>query len=269
MKDFTDYRFRCSSLGKLMVEGRGACLTENQLKTIKELEDKQSTTTKGLTEKQFAYLNELRTRRDAPPELSETTKSYLRELFIEENFGRKKDIFNKYIEKGLYVEEDSLTLIQKHYEGSLIIKNKAKYDNEFIQGTPDILMQDRIVDAKSSWDIFTFYEADGTDKDYFYQMQGYMQLTHLPQADLIYCLANAPEHMIVAEKSKKTYQLGLSDGSEESAKMEFDVEKNMMFDDIEDAKRIKVFNIKFDPKAIESLSKKIVQAREYLNSLTF
>jgi len=45
--------------------------------------------------------------------LSETTKKYLREVMIYEKYGRKKDISNKYIEKGLAVEEDAITLYSR------------------------------------------------------------------------------------------------------------------------------------------------------------
>lgn len=223
--DFTTYKFRCSSLGKLMTEARSKSET-----------------------------------------LSETTKTYLRELFIEEVFGRKKDFSNKFTEKGLYTEEDSLELMQNHY-GKLIIKNKELFENEYIKGTPDIILSDRIADAKSSWDIFTFFGADGTDKNYYWQLQGYMWLVGRQNADLVYCLNNAPEHQIVQEKSKRMYQRGLIDGTVEFNEMELEVEKDMIFDDIPAQKRIKVFSFEADGSGIDALINRIMEARGYLNQL--
>ena len=208
--------------------------------------------------------------RSKSEKLSETTKSYLNEIYIEELFGRKKDITNKYIEKGIYVEEESLNLIQSHYLGKLLIKNKEHFENEYIKGTPDVII-DRVIDTKSSWDIFTFSEADGNNKDYYWQGQGYMNLTKKKEFDLAYCLTNAPEHMIVDEKTKQMYKRGLIglDGSIEFDEMENEIEKNMKFDDIPLEKRVKIFSFEFDDKAFELLKQRIIDSREYLNSITF
>lgn len=229
MKDFTDYKFRPSSLGKLMTNPRS--------------------------------------KSEA---LSETTKSYLQELFIEEVFGRRKDIMNKYLEKGLLVEEDSLDLISKHY-GKLFIKNKEKLSNEFMTGTPDIITE-KVIDIKSSWDLFTFpmFDEEIPTKDYYWQLQAYMWLAGKTEADLVYCLNNSPEHLIVAEKRKQMYNRGLLDqeGTPEFDEMEKEVEKNMIFTDIEPEKRIKVFSIPFNAVEIEQVKVRIFEARAYLNKLS-
>lgn len=227
MKDFTNYKFRPSSLGKLMTNARS---------------------------------------KSEP--LSETTKNYLKEIFIEEVYGRRKDITNKYTEKGLLVEEDSLNCITKHY-GKLFIKNKDRIENDFIVGTPDIILADKIIDIKSSWDIWTFADADGSNKDYYWQLQGYMFLTGKTQADLVYCLNNSPEHLIVQEKRKQMYAKGLVDqeGTPEFDEMEAEVEKNMIYDDIDLAERIKVFPFVYDPAGVEQMKVKIFEARAYLATM--
>lgn len=47
-------------------------------------------------------------------DLSETTKKFLIEVFVENKYGREKEISNKYIEKGLKVEQDAITLYSRH-----------------------------------------------------------------------------------------------------------------------------------------------------------
>ncbi len=222
--DYTNYKFRPSSIGKLMVNGRSK----------------------------------------SDP-LSETTKSYLLEIFIEEEYGRRKDITNKFMEKGILTEEDSLNLLTAHYK-KLFIKNKEKLSNDFVTGTPDIIT-DKIIDIKSSWDIWTFFKADGENKDYYWQLQAYMWLTGKTEADLVYCLNNSPEHLIFDEKRHQMYRLGLVDheGTEDFNNMESEVEKNMKFDDIPADKRIKVFNFKYLPEDIEALKLRITECRNYLN----
>lgn len=226
-KRFDKYLFRCSSLGKLMVNGRSK----------------------------------------SDP-LSETTKSYLMEIFIAEVYGRSRDISNKYMEKGILVEEDSLNLITNHY-GKLFIKNKENLKNRFICGTPDIIDR-KVIDAKSSWDIWTFAKADGSNTDYYWQLQGYMWLTGKGSADLIYCLNDSPEHLIFDEVRKQMYIRGLvgQEGTEAFEEMEKQVEKNMKFGDIPEKERVKVFKYKRNPEDIKKLKERVKEARSYLNKLS-
>jgi hypothetical protein len=225
--NFDNYKFRCSSLGKLMTDPRSKSET-----------------------------------------LSETTKAYLLEIYIDEVYGRRKDISNKYTEKGLYCEEDSLGLASL-YTGKLLLKNKDKFENEYICGTPDIILADKIIDIKTKWDIWGFAGEDGSNKDYYYQLQGYMWLCDKQNAELVYCLTNAPEHLIVSEKKKQMYIRGLVDMYEtpEFAEMEKEIDMNMTFDDIESKDRVKTFSFTADMEVIEKLQKRILEAREYLNSI--
>lgn len=228
--DFTNYLFRPSSVGNLMVNGRS--------KT---------------------------------DPLSETTKTYLKTIFIAEVYGREKDISNKFMEKGILTEEDSLTLVTKYGKyGKLLIKNKDKLSNEFIHGTPDLILTDRVVDIKSSWDIWTFSDADGKNAGYYWQLQSYMWLTKKTLADLVYCLNNSPEHLIFDEQRHQMYKLGLVDqeATPEYIKMEEMVNKNMKFDDIPAEDRIKIFNFEYNPEDIERLKARIFEARAYLNTLS-
>lgn len=45
--------------------------------------------------------------------LSETTKTHLVDLYVANKYGRNTDTFNKYVQKGLAVEEDSITLYSR------------------------------------------------------------------------------------------------------------------------------------------------------------
>jgi hypothetical protein len=226
--NWNTYKFRPSSLGRLMTNGRS---------------------------------------KSEP--LGETTKAYLKEIFIEEMYGRKKDISNKFTEKGILTEEDSLDLVTKHY-GKLFIKNKEKLANKFITGTPDIILPKKVIDIKSSWDIWTFANADGGNKDYYWQLQGYMWLTGTDVADLIYCLNNSPEHLIFDEQRHQMYRLGLVDqeGTEAFIAMENEVEHNMKFDDIPAEQRIKVFGFDYNPEDIERIKERVIISREYLSTLS-
>lgn len=202
--------------------------------------------------------------RNKKESLSETTKAFLRDIYIQEVYGRKRDTANKYTEKGLYCEQDGIDLAQKYYD-RFIAKNKERKENEFITGETDIVLPDRTTDIKSSWNIFTFAESNGKDKDYYWQGQGYMTLWGKPKHDLMYTLNNAPEHMIVQEKSKRMWKI--PNDPEAIAEMEAEVEKDMTFDDIPEKKRIKVFSFDYNEEDMKRVYARIIEAREYLQSI--
>ena len=58
--------------------------------------------------------------------LSETSKSYLVEVYIKEMYDREADINSKYIAKGLMVEEDSITLYSRVKKSFLWFSNLFK-----------------------------------------------------------------------------------------------------------------------------------------------
>ena len=125
--------------------------------------------------------------------LSKTATDYLDEIIIAHKYGREKDIMNKYMQKGLMMEDASITLLSEVTE-KFYGKNEQFYENEYIQGTPDVV-DDVVIDVKTSWDIFTFSSAEVT-RPYYWQLMGYMWLTGIHKAKLAYCLVNAPEELI-------------------------------------------------------------------------
>lgn len=206
--------------------------------------------------------------KDKKEELSESTKTHLLDIYISETYGRRKVLSSPAMLKGNMVEEDSITLVTQQ-TGDLLLKNKKQLSNEFIKGSPDIVTADTVIDTKSSWDLYTFIKADGTDKMYYWQLQSYMWLTGKEKAKLAYCLVNSPAQQIYQEKRRAMYSLGLVDmeGTEEFDEMERQVELNMTFDDIPPEKRIKMFDFEYNPKDIELLKQRITNARLYLNQL--
>lgn len=200
--------------------------------------------------------------------LSETTKTYLKQIFREERYGRKYEFSNKYVQKGLDVEEDSLTLYSL-FKKKMFVKNSVRFSNEFICGTPDIIIRDRVTDIKSSWNLFTLpFPDEKVNKDYFWQLQGYTDLVNVDNATLAYCLVNTPEMMIEDEKRKLAYKMGaLTTESPDYVEACADIDKAMTFDDIPKEERVIEYHIQRDTEAIEKLYKRIEQCREYLNQL--
>jgi hypothetical protein len=198
--------------------------------------------------------------------LSETTKAYLREIWIEEAYARKKEIITKYMEKGTIVESDGLDLV-KAATGVTYFKNKKTLENDWIIGTPDINTKDALIDIKSSWDIWTFAAVDEkrARSDYYYQLLGYMWLTDKTSSDLIYVLVNTPDEIIQSELYKLSFRNPDISNKEDVYQTYL---KNYKFDDIPAVNRVKSFRFEIDPEPIEVLKKNILIARDYMSKLS-
>ncbi len=197
--------------------------------------------------------------------LSETTKTYLRELWIKEVYGREKYIQTKYMDKGISCESDSLELV-KTVTGKTYFKNQKELSNEYIVGIPDVIDTNSIIDIKTSWDLWTFASVDeeSAKKTYFAQLMGYMMLAEKKECTLAYCLVNTPLEQINYEMYKLKASGAIKDTPEEEEK----ALKNYMFDDIEAKKRIKTYNFTFEEEVKEKLIARIQAAREYMSTIS-
>jgi hypothetical protein len=123
-----------------------------------------------------------------------------------------------------------------------------------------------LLDVKTSWDgtTFPFFEEEIPNKDYYYQLQGYMWLTGKEEALLVYCLTNTPFEMVEDEVRREHWKQHRLDEDDEIRGY---IESKHNFDHIPKEKRIKVFRIKKDEAVIEAIKEKIEIAREYYNEL--
>ena len=198
--------------------------------------------------------------------LSETCKTYLREWWVSEKYGRRKDFANKFTEKGNAVEEDSITLLSVT-DGVVYLKNEHHYSDSHITGTPDIVTDTEVIDIKSSWDIFTFHKSKferKLDNGYWWQVQGYMALTGKETARVVFCLVDTPEWLINEEKRRYAYRNG--DSIDITAGLD-EIDRNMTFSDIPPNERIATFYVTADPESIAAIRQRVEQCREYLQSL--
>lgn len=260
--NFDNYNFRCSSLGKLMTGDRPN-LTLKQEQLLQDLQGKQSAG--SITPKQTIALGELLAKKAAKPTLSDTTKKYLGQIHLEEVFDKKTEIKSKYLDKGIQVEEDSITLYSE-VKNTPFYKNIERKNNDWITGLPDNV-KGKIRDIKSSWDLSTFpmYESKIPNTDYFWQLQGYMELWNIEEAELIYCLVDTPEILIEDEKRRMSWKMGMIDLPDELAE---EIERNMLFANVPKELRCKVFEVQRDEDAIERLYARITMCRKHLNDLS-
>lgn len=226
--------------------------------------------------------------------LSATTKQFLREIYVEHKYGRRKTICTKQMLKGTLQEEEAITLycrVKKH----IYCKNTARIENKFITGEPDlsdnedIFKTKRGVDIKCSWSLFTFpFPDDKLDKSYEWQNLCYMCLSGAEEWATAFCLVNAPGFMILDEKKKLYYEMGCpADDDPTYIEGCIEIEKNMIFNlkefkavpenktidldckdwhyDIPLNERVVEFPTIRDDFKIELIEPTVIKARKYLN----
>lgn len=216
------------------------------------------------------------TKNDEP--LPQTAKSYLKKYYAYLRYGKWSatlDKGNKYTNKGKLAEEDSITLLSR-LDKIFLQKNEERLENEYLTGIPDILVRDNdlrviyIYDAKTSWDIETFF--DNLDKDlnplYWWQVQGYMALTGCDISEVSYCLVNTPEVLLEGEKYGLLKRFNVVSEEDPTFKKAYqELLSNTTFDDIPIERRRLKFVVERDEEAIQRIYKRIEKCREYLARL--
>jgi len=201
--------------------------------------------------------------------LSKTAKAHLIEVYAGELWDVEKDIITKQMQKGIQAEEEALTLLSR-VDKKLYIKNQERFANEWICGHPDIIQPDEIVDTKVSWSAFTFLPklVEEVEKDYYYQLQGYLWLTDRFKARISYCLVDTPDNIIQGEKYRLLRSMDvISEESPEYVAAAKKLESNMRFGHI--PKELRVINhfVDRDESIIEKIPAKVEKAREFLIEL--
>lgn len=198
--------------------------------------------------------------------LSKTCITYLETWVKEQVYNRQKEITSKYMTKGLVMEDNSLDFIAKNLNMALLIKNEKHYEDEFMTGTPDAVLDDFVIDTKCSWSPFSFplFVNEVPEKAYYLQAQIYMHLTGKKEYKLIYTLMDTPEHLIEREAKFYSYDNGYGELSDE---MYQDFVKNMTYGDIPDKYKYKCFDIEYDEATILQIQERVIECRKYIEHL--
>lgn len=193
--------------------------------------------------------------------MGETAKTYLENWVKQQLYGRKQNITSKYLTKGIECEASSIELASDYFGWGMVAKNETQYEDEYMTGTPDLVLANFVADIKNSWDCFTFPLLD--DKipidGYADQLQGYMHLTKKTSAKLIYTLMTAPIEQVEREARNRAGW-----GNEVDAELFDAVLKEMSYDSTPVSLRIKSFELEYSPERIEQINKRVDEAREYI-----
>ncbi len=135
-------------------------------------------------------LGKLMSKSKKPGELSQTCITYLKECYAED----KEELSSKYLTKGILLENEAIEFASKVlYGGIKAYKNEDIYANEWLVGTPDVILENSIIDTKCSWNRKTLLDsALELNTDYEWQLRGYMFLCNKEFATLFYYLGDTP-----------------------------------------------------------------------------
>ena len=209
--------------------------------------------------------------------LSSTTKSYIKDLFLEREYNIRKTFWSRYTDKGIKVEKDSIIMANEVLDWGLsddyINRPKQEFfKNEFVCGSTDVCTDWLLADVKSSWDgtTFPFFADDKEDKfelpkQYIYQLQGYMWLTGHQTSTLAYCLTDTPEDIVQDEIRRELWKNKIISFSDEEVE-EF-VRSKHEFSRIPIDKRVRAFEVARDETIIEKITERVIECREYYNEL--
>jgi hypothetical protein len=206
------------------------------------------------------------TPRTKGEKLSETAKTYIQDLFKEKELGIAREFWSRYTDKGLQMEDEAIDFAGQVLGWDFVVKNEQGYENDYITGTPDVITKYLLADIKCSWDGTTFplFDTELKNKDYYWQLQGYMWLTGLEQAELVYCLMDTPHQIVEDEVRRAHWKAGIID---EDLDLRESVQSQHTFDHLPNNLRVKRFIIRKDEEAIEKIKEKVELAREYYEQL--
>lgn len=145
-------------------------------------------------------------------------------------------------------------------------KNTEFFENDFLTGTPDVNTDTCLLDVKSSYDAstFPFFAEEIPNKDYMYQLQGYMALTGKRKSILAYCLVNTPYDIVEDEIRRAHWKHHLIDESED---LRSEVEAKHVFDHIPMEKRIKTFDVRYDKDIVKAIYDRVKECRVYYDQV--
>jgi len=192
---------------------------------------------------------------------NDTSRAYVEEWLISLLTGKTKEIESKYLTRGIESEKLAIARISKTLNLELK-KNELQFENDYFTGKPDIITEDTIIDAKCSWDVFTFpYFMKSPPMNYVLQLQEYMEMTGKRKAILAFCLENGTLDQI----NRLAWQKAKKDGADEPTVQHWEsAESELNYDHLADELRIKLFHVDYDENLIKNLLEAVKLARIYI-----
>lgn len=260
-------KFRASSVGNLMVGGNEP--TEKQKERLRYLQVRTADPEqKPLTDKMESERLDLIKKRDAQFELGATSKSYVKSVWLAEEYGYDEPVLSNEMLKGIMCEDAALGVLTRQVPGAFRVKNEVRFSNECFTGTPDSILDDVIEDVKCSWTVKTFVDVDHPSAIYYAQLQVYMDLVGRDVARLVYVLVQTPHEIILEEQKRFYFRFNCDEEHPRYIECYNAVERMHDISKIPEEQRIKVYTIERNDVYLMKLRKRVALAREFYDTLS-
>ena len=308
--NFDNWTCRASQAGKVTGEPAGKNPMQKYLDAfslIQKLEEKTSSGKKLTVNQQEdlldakSQIDSLKARRNDII-LSQTAKSYCKEVYWSTRTGRIKKIHSMYMENGKLGEPYAIDLISKLddpdlYEMGMPVYEKCTLPRQFnnhFEGECDIIKSPTIQDIKCNWDISTYFphvnelvlgkeseipkwifnEKENVwelpannieNSDYECQGIVYMELYGESEFRLRYCLVNMPNELVEQNLKFILRDFGGDTSNPAFATACEEFRKEHDFSDLPISTRVCTFKIERNNDKYLEMCKKVEAARVYLN----
>jgi hypothetical protein len=277
-----DFKISAHATSQIMTEGKGKSKaekladleTEIAAENVKLSELKESSKSwLNKLEKVSRLNNELNELKAQPEkiELSQTCITYLENWVKEQIYGYKFEFDSDQTLKGITVEDDAIQYAASALGwGMGIKKNQLRFSSEFMQGTPDLIIDDLVIDIKcpESPRTLPLFTKELPTRAYYWQLQTYMYLTGKAKAQVTYVMMPTPDEIL---KKVAFFKAKNIVGTEN--KIEFDAEFDTIFarlqyendfSNIDPKHRIVCFDIERNDSDINAIIERVKQCRQYI-----
>jgi hypothetical protein len=207
--------------------------------------------------------------------LSATAKTAVQKAVLFDKYGIIDDISSKPIDKGIQLEPDAIEAASKVLGWFDVEPTKKRMINEYFTGEPDVLTPTLLADIKCSYSGLTFpwFSEEIPTAGYFYQLQVYMNLSGHRTSELVYCLLDTPEQMVLDEINRKVWKMlpdpKYSNFGQTEIELMADEQVRRMhnFAHIPIEKRIKKYRVDYDETVIKAMEERVTLCRDYYDAI--
>jgi len=211
--------------------------------------------------------------------LQKTQESALLKIWMKEVWGFEKEISSKQMEKGNYSEQRGIDLVSRNLYGKFpYIKNEIKIENDYIIGTPDLIVGDKVHDIKCSYDLDTFMRAELT-KSNEAQVMGYQWILGYDKGEIDKCLVSLPEALAqrvehyLEKRLEREWEAEEKDPDSPECVAEYEATMrqfhlNTNFDRIPHSDRLKRFEVNLTDEFVETIKNNAPIWRDYLSKIS-
>ncbi len=268
-QDFTQFKVWCSEIYSLFTIPKGIRPLKRDYAKYERLMNSE----KEKSEEDLRWLIQFNERiivLNDPPLSKTTISSLIRQygwLVYNKKIARKGDALS-FLKKGTEMEGEAVELLahidKKHY--TLITET---INNEHLIGRCDIFCPDadKIIDIKISWNVNAYLKARTSPltHKYWYQMQGYMELYNVHEAEVVFLLLNTPPELIEREKVKLLNRFMIGEIDREKYELDMqNIESAFTYSSIPMKKRHFRYKVKREPQIFDVVYKKVEKSRIWL-----